>query len=187
MPEIEEVPFLEDLPEETGDAVVGEETKDAAVDLLKKAKEFGVLNEEKRTLKARLAVVEAEMKAIDAQIQEKMIFECPNIKIQVGVNAKGKPVFKTVYVKSTLWAGHLGDKEDEDAGLAMKTKLLEALKAAGLEDFVSEGFNAQTLSAYVRAFDPDGKMDLEELKVLLPEPIQPYIKLSKVTQVAVKS
>jgi vacuolar-type H+-ATPase subunit I/STV1 len=172
----EDKPFLEDLPECPEE--IETETVVEDIDVLKKAQEFAELNEEKRQLKDKLAKVEAKMKAIDEQICEKMIFEHPNIKVRVGFDAKGRPKFKTVFVSETLWAGYLGETN---------TELLEAMKAAGLADMVSESFNTQSLSAYVRGFDPDGILSLEEVKELLPEPIQPHIKLTKKVNVKVKS
>ena len=156
---------------------MNEEAGNVEVDLLAKAQEFGLLNERKRQLKKELEDVEEKMKAINEQICEKMIFENPNIKVRVGTKPDGKPRFKTVYVKSTIWAGYSEDK----------TALMEAMKRAGLGDMVNETFNTQTLSGYVRGFDPDKKMSLEELKAVLPEEIQPHIKLSQTDAIAVKS
>ena len=44
----------------------------------------------------------------------------------------------------------------------------------------------QTLSGYVRSLNPDLK-DPDELKKLVPEPMQPFLKLSKVVALSVKS
>lgn len=182
MPEVvdrgitEEAPFLEDF-DMSGEPVTEAEQAEIEVDLLAKAQEFALLNERKRQLDKELETVKEDMKIISEQICEKMIFENPNIKVKVGVKKDGKPLFKTVYVKSTIWAGY-----EED-----KTRLMEALKESGLNDMVSETFNTQTLSAYVRGFDPDRKLSLEELKTMLPEAIQPHIKLSQTDAVAVKS
>lgn len=169
--------FLEDLP--LADDQIEEELQDedTAIDLLAKALEFAKLNERKRRLSSVLEKTKERMKEISDEIAEKMIFENPNIKVKVGHDKKGKPKFKTVFVKSTIWAGH---NDDKDA-------LLKAMKEAGLQDMVAENFNVQSLSAYVRALDPDRKLTLEELKESLPEPLQAHIKLSEVTQVAVKS
>lgn len=174
----DERPFVEDFGPEVGaEAPQEEETVVDDATLLKKAQEFAVLNERKRQLTKELDDVKEKMDAINQLICEKMIFENPNIKVKVGEDSKGKPKFKTVFVKSTIWAGY-----DED-----KSALMEALKKCGLEDMVTETFNVQTLSAYVRAFDPDKAKTLEELKSSLPEEIQPHIKLSRVDAVAVKS
>lgn len=176
---MEEQPFLEDFAPEncrTEEEIVAEQ--EVEIDLLAKAQEFAELNEEKRQLKAKLAKVEEKLKTIDSQICEKMIFENPNIKVRVGFDKKGKPIFKTVFVSETLWAGYLGEDNKD---------LLNAMKEAGLEDMVSESFNTQSLSAYVRGFDPDGVLSLEELRTKLPTQIQPFVKLSKKANVKVKS
>ena len=175
---MEEAPFLNDFdPAEACAPEEDTETQAVEIDLLAKAQEFGELNEKKRLLKKELEDVEARMKAINDQICEKMIFENPNIKVRVGTKKDGKPLFKTVYVKSTIWAGYAEDK----------MALMEAMKACGLDDMVSETFNTQTLSGYVRGFDPDRKLSLEELKALLPEALQAHIKLSQTDAIAVKS
>lgn len=181
MPEYEELegrPFLEDLTETIEEL---KETEEVAVDLLAKAKEYGELNEQKRALEAELADVKEKMAAINEAVCEKMILENPNIKVCVGTKPNGKPLFKTVYVKSTIWAGYADEAEDGSG----KQKLMEAMKAAGLADMVSETFNVQSLSGYVRGLDPDIK-DPDELKKLVPEVMQPYLKLTKKVALAVK-
>ena len=173
---MEDQPFLEDLdPAEC--CAPEEDTEEVEVNLLKLAQEFAELNEEKRALTKSLDKVEERMKEIDAAICEKMIFENPNIKVKVGVDSKGRPKFKTVYVTTTLWAGY---KED-------KVALMEAMKASGLEDMVAENFNTQTLSAYVRGLNPEGTLSLEEIIALLPEAMQPHIKLTNKSNIKVKS
>lgn len=172
MPEVMDAPF-EDLDE----SYFEEQQEEVEIDLLKKAQEFAELNEKKRQLKKELDDVTEKMAAINEQICEKMIFENPNIKVKVGTLKNGKPKFKTVYVKSTIWAGYNEDK----------TALMEAMKRCGLGDMVNETFNTQTLSGYVRGFDPDKTLSLEELKSQLPDEIQPHIKLSQTDMVSVKS
>lgn len=177
--DVAEAPFLEDMPldRHIRDEDTDEALEAASIDLLAKALEFAKLNERKRRLTSILEKTKERMNEISEEIADKMIFENPNIKVKVGHDKKGKPKFKTVFVKSQIWAGH---NDDKDA-------LLKAMKEAGMEDMVAENFNVQSLSAYVRAYDPDRKLSLEELKEQLPEQIQPHIKLSEVIKVAVKS
>lgn len=172
-------PFLEDLPESPEPEETA--TEDAAVDILAKAKEYGELNERKRQLEADLLEVKADMKIITEAICDKMIMENPNIKVCVGTKPNGKPLFKTVYVKTQIWAGYVGDEETGEG----KQELMEAMKICGLQDMVKENFNTQTLSGYVRNLNPDIK-DLDELKKLVPEAMQPHLKLSKTISLAVK-
>ena len=175
---VEESAFLDDFSESVGSECEPEcETPDVEVSLLPLAQEFGLLNEKKRELKKQLEDVEERMKEIDSQICERMIFENPNLKVRIGEDSKGRPKFKTVYVTSTLWAGYADNKE----------ALVEAMKESGMGDMVSESFNTQTLSAYVRGLDPDNSMTLEELKAALPEKVQPHIKLTTKSNIKVKS
>lgn len=173
-----EKPFLEDLAEVVQEV---KESENVEVDLLAKAKEYGLLNEQKRQLEAELELVGQKMKAINEAICEKMILENPNIKVCVGTKKDGKPLFKTVFVKSTIWAGYAETEEGDG-----KEKLMVAMKQAGLGDMVKESFNVQTLSGYVRSLNPDLK-DPDELKKLVPEVMQPFLKLSKVVALSVKS
>ena len=71
-------------------------TEDASVDILRMAQEYGVLNEQKRTLEKELEAVKDAMKLINDVISERMILENPNIKVKIGETAAGKPIFKTV-------------------------------------------------------------------------------------------
>ena len=175
----QEAPFLEDMPESVEPEEI--ETEDVVVDLLAKAKEYGELNEKKRQLEADLDDTKASMKAIAEAVCDRMITENPNIKVCVGTKPNGKPLFKTVYVKTQIWAGY----KDEDETGNGKQLLMEAMKASGLNGLVSETFNVQTLSGYVRSLNPDVK-DPEELIKLVPEPMQPHLKVSKTVTLAVK-
>ena len=77
---------------------------------------------------------------------------------------------RTLSLRRELWAGH---QEDQ------KENLLEALKAAGLHEYVSEGYNTMSLSAFVREADPDSQLTPEEIIAKLPPEIQPFIKVSE--------
>ena len=110
--------------------------------------------------------------------------QCKHLKaigFMVKTKPNGKPLFKTVYVKTQIWAGY----KDEDETGNGKQLLMEAMKASGLNGLVSETFNVQTLSGYVRSLNPDVK-DPEELIKLVPEPMQPHLKVSKTVTLAVK-
>ena len=177
-----EKPFNEDwidLPQ--SEEVEETATEDASVDILRMAQEYGVLNEQKRTLEKELEAVKDAMKLINDVISERMVLENPNIKVKIGETAAGKPIFKTVYVKSQIWAGYV---ETEDGN--GKANLVQAMKDAGLGGLVSESYNANSLSGYVRGLDPDIK-DTDKLMELVPDPMRPFIKLTKTTALAVKS
>lgn len=167
----DESPFApEDTPEEV-------ETKVEEVDLLEQARIYGVLTDRKRMIESELDEVKSQMTVIQEAIAEKMLTENPRIRVKVGEKADGSPVFKTVHVKTEIWAGHNGD----EAGL------IEAMKEAGLSDMVKEKFNVQTLSGYVRGLDPDKKMTPEELLEAVPVPMQKYMKISKLLKLGCRS
>lgn len=57
----------------------------------------------------------------------------------------------TVFIRSQLWAGAWQD----DEGIADKQLTCDALKEAGLGVFVSEGFNTNTVSSWLREQSTD--------------------------------
>ena len=173
----DEVPFVEDF--EPSDVVVPveEETKTESVDVLEKAKQYAILFAERKRLEEDVEDIKTRMKAIEDEIAETMLFENPRIRVKVGENAEGKPVFRTVHVSTTIRASHAGDKD----------ALIEAMKDSGLEALVSETFNYNTLSAYVRGLDPDKKLPPEELLELVPEAMKPHLKLTQTISLGCKA
>jgi hypothetical protein len=167
----DESPFTsEDIPEEV-------ETKVEEVDLLEQARIYGILTDRKKMIESELDEVKSKMNEIQEAIAEKMLTENPRIRVKVGEKADGSPVFKTVHVKTELWAGHNGDE----------AALIAGMKEAGLSDLVKEKFNVQTLSGYVRGLDPDKKMTPEEIIEIIPLPMQKHIKVSKLLKLGCRS
>lgn len=82
---------------------------------------------------------------------------------------------RTISTRKEIWAGHNDEQKD---------LLLQALKGSGLDEYVAENYNVQSLSAYVREFDPDRNLTHEQLLAKLPEGIRPYIKVTFVTKMA---
>ena len=140
------------------------------MNILDLAQEFATLNELKKDLTSSLDEVKTKMSDIEAQIAEQMLYENPRIRVKIGEKSGGQPIFRTVHVSTTVRATHNGDKE----------ALVEGMKAAGLDDMISETYNANTLSAFVRGFDPDKSLTTEELLDELPEEMRPHVKLTKV-------
>lgn len=132
------------------------------------AKYFAELDAEERDLKSRLKEVKDKKEALEENLLEKMA-EDGVPRMAININYDGKEQTRTLYTHKQLWAGYNDDKQ----------ALIDALKQASLDDMVSEGYNTQTLSAYVRQFDPDGTMDTEELRKQLPTQLQSVIKLSE--------
>lgn len=174
----EDRPF-EDFGPEVGGYQEEIEDKDGDVNVLDMAKKYAVLNEQKKQLEKQLENVKDAMKRVNDAICDAMILDNPNIKVRVNETADGRPIFKTVYVKSTIWAGFSAEVENG------KEKLVNAIKESGLSEMVNESYNTQSLSSYVRGLNPDTK-DLDELYNLVPDSMRPFIKLTKVINLAVK-
>lgn len=111
---------------------------------------FAELVEEERVLKDRLKAISAKKASMAQPIMDRMIFSGVR---SVPVLAKNRR--HTVFLKSTLYA----KAKDDD-----RAKLTGVLKRCGLSDLVSEGYNANQLSAYVRNRLAEGK------------PLQPSLK-----------
>ena len=112
-------------------------------------------------------VVSAKFKAIEPTIVEIMI------NSNTSKYTKGG---RTIYLKRTLWAGHKDGSKPE---------LIDAIKNGGedWETFVGMNYNAQSLSARVREFDPEKIMTEEQVIERLPEAIRPYIKVTIKTEI----
>lgn len=76
----------------------------------------------------------------------------------------------TVFMKSMLWAGKADGVDDAQA--------CEALRGAGLDDYVQEKFNVQSLSSYFR--------ELAKKDEPVPETLTEVIKISEVFSVGVR-
>ena len=170
-------PFVEDFTDDHFMGIPEEETKVDSVRLLERAKEYAMLFAERKRLDEQVEDIKTSMKAIEDEIAETMLFENPRVRVKVGENAEGKPVFRTVHVSTTIRASHNGDKD----------ALIEAMKESGLEALVSETFNYNTLSAYVRGLDPDKKLSTEELLELAPEAMKPHLKLTQTISLGCKA
>lgn len=133
--------------------------------------EFAKLKDQEAHLKGELKKVQEEIGGMEKRLLEEMDEEglMDKITVRVGMDDEGRPLTRTIYRRRQLWAGHINGRDT----------LVEALKDAGLDEFVGETFNAQTLSAYVRSFDPDGRLAPEEVKALLPQAIQDQIKVTE--------
>lgn len=84
---------------------------------------------------------------------------------------------KTVWLDRKVWASAGGDMP----------ALVDAMKAAGLHDMVGETVNGNTLSAWVREFDPDGVFSPEEIVEKLPVELRNSINVSEVFKLQVRS
>ena len=64
-------------------------------------------------------------------------------------------------------------------------RLVMACKESDMEDLVKEGVNANTLSAYVREFDPDNSLSPRQITKLLPKGVRNAIKVTETIQLVV--
>lgn len=68
-----------------------------------------------------------------------------------------------VYVQRELWAGIVRDDPERDRATPEElARAVEALKDAGLDDYVKETFNTQSVSAYVREQVRNAGLDTAE-------------------------
>ena len=125
---------------------------------------FVALEKAKRDLEARLDAVKEEQKAVEETIFRE-VFEAGFVFQSITLDGM------TVYLHRQLWAGA---KQGEKEGL------IYALKESGLVDMVSETFNTNTLSAWVRERQQEGGyQDIGSLIAALPSRIGEHITVSE--------
>jgi hypothetical protein len=135
---------------------------------------FAVLDAQKSSLETRIKAIKDEMKQIEEAIIEQSLEEgIEKMTVIVGHTDDGLPVKRTVYRQRQLWAGHNGDPD----------ALNEALKEAGLHEYLQEKVNTNSLSAYVRGFDPDRNKSPEQIMAELPYPLKQVLKVSEVLKI----
>lgn len=64
-------------------------------------------------------------------------------------------------------------------------RLVRACKKAGLDDLVKEGVNGNTLSGYVREFDPAKNLSAEQITRKLPRAIRDAVTVTEKIQLVV--
>ena len=120
--------------------------------------EFVELTAERRKLEGKVRQLATELAAREERLVEEFARAgIQNIKTKTG---------QTVSLRREIFAKLTGDLK----------KSHTALRRAGLGDFIKEGVNTQTLSAYVR-----------ELEEVLPKGLQPYINVTEVYRMRMRS
>lgn len=123
-----------------------------------KLQRFAELTERSKAIDIEQKGIKAELAELEPQIIEDMA--------EAGMQSANINN-RTYYINRQLFAG---------AGSGFtKFDIIGALKASDLDDYVSETYNSQSLSAYVRSFAKEnGNEDLspEEIKNLLPEALR---------------
>ncbi len=131
---------------------------------------FAVLSARKKALETQIEVIKDELKELEtALLEQSMEGNIQNMTVIVGYTEDGLPVKRTVYRERTVRAG----RGDEIEAL----QLNQALKEAGLHEYVKENVNLNQLSAYVRGFDPDKNRTPEEILAEMPDPLKKVIQI----------
>lgn len=163
--------YFTEIEEEAGDVFV------PTADQFQKAMaRFADLYRMKAMAKGLEAKYKEEMDKITEMYSDYMALNCPRIRVVANGSDEGaEPMFRTVFISKTVHASFSESKED----------LIAGMKENGLAALVSETYNANTFSAWVRELDPDGKLTADELHALLPEKLKPLVKLT--TVITIKS
>ena len=120
--------------------------------------EFADLTEQRRKLEAEVKKLATDL----AGREERLVEEFGQAGIQNIKTATGQ----TIYLNREIFAKLVGDQK----------KAYTAFRRAGLGDFVKETVNANTLRAWVREMDE-----------VLPKGLQPYIDVSEVFRIRMRS
>lgn len=145
----------------------------------KLAQRYARLKVELDTLVAKEKQLKADLKDLGEELLEQMLDEddpVQNITVKVGEDDDGNPIHKNIYVKRTIWAGYQDSKEE----------LINALKATGYSDIVTETFNTNTLSAIVREKD-DGNLSPEEILKQFPQGLAEHLKVTERFEVVARN
>ena len=120
--------------------------------------QYANLTIKRRDLEAEANRLKTELLAIEEKLVEEFS--------QAGVQNVKTTAGQTVYLNREVFAKLVGDQK----------KAYTALRRAGLGDFVKETVNAQTLRAYVREVDE-----------VLPKGLQPYIDITEIYRMRMRS
>jgi len=125
------------------------------------------------TLVDKVVAAEAELKALKAEKKdsEERIYTMLVVTGASKVNVSGATVSPMRTMRASASSAPL---------------LIEVLKEEGLDALVSENINSQTLSGWVRRFDPDRMLSVEELIEKLPANVQPLIHLFEQQSLSIK-
>ena len=120
--------------------------------------EFAKKTGERRKLEAKLKKLATDLAAREEKLVEGFA--------QAGIQNIKTATGETVYLNREVFAKLTGDPE----------KAYAAFRNEGLDDFVKESVNSQTLRAWVREMDE-----------VLPEGLQPYIDVTEVYRMRMRS
>lgn len=131
-----------------------------------KLKEFSELTERNKQIEDELKANKARMLELEPVILEQMA--------DVGMN-NARINGRTYYIKRDLFAGP-ADGYD-------KVSVALALKASGLDDYVTETYNSNSLAAYVRSCKQEAEggdtLTTEQIRSLLPKPLRAVLRVGE--------
>ena len=114
------------------------------------------------TQRRKLEAEVNQLKADLSGLEDKLV----NLFAEAGIQNIKTKTGETVYLNREVFAKLVGDQK----------KAYTALRRAGLGDFVKETVNAQTLRAWVR-----------EVEEVLPKGLQPYIDVTEIYRMRMRS
>ena len=120
--------------------------------------EYADLTEQRRDLEAEINRLKADLSAREEKLVEEFA--------QAGIQNIKTSTGQTVYLNREIFAKLVGDQK----------KAHTALRRAGLGDFIKDTVNSQTLRAWVREMDE-----------VLPKGLQPYIDVTEVFRMRMRS
>lgn len=128
------------------------------------------------TLHRKLKKLEAQLENLKDEIagEEMILLE----QMQNAGTGSLKPIGGgLIRIDRKIWASAGGDVQG----------LVAACKASGLEDLVKEGVNGNTLSGYVREYDPDKNLSAEQITKKLPKGVRNAIRVTEKVQLVVSA
>lgn len=124
--------------------------------------------------------LEKQLKAVKRSLEPRHAEMLDTFAQRGETSARHAESGKLVYVNRQIWARADGEKADA----------CEALRAAGLEAFVSEGFNTHSLSGYFREKRDELEAEgtpVTDVEALLPDELRGQIALTEDLTIGVRS
>lgn len=117
-----------------------------------RARRFIELTSRKRAIDAEKREIQKELDDLETEILDEFADE--------GIDRISVDGY-TIGLRRDIWAR---PAKDPDTGETLRDAAVNALRAAGLDDYVKEDFNVQSLSAYVRELVDNGDPIPDELR-----------------------
>ena len=139
---------------------------------------YAILAVKKQHHKENIDMLNNELAELEKILIEQSLEEgIGKITVTVGKTEDGLPVLRTVHRTRAIRAAPHKDKAEE---------LHQGLKDAGLHEYVQETVNRNSLAAYVRCFDEDGRSTPDEIRSRLPEQLKDVINITEDIKMVVR-